>query len=376
MKIIQIATLISPSGAYGGPVRVAVNQTRALLDAGHDVVLAAGASGFGRKLPKYYDGVPVALFEAFRPIPKSGFSGLLAPGLQTWLKGEMSSADVAHVHLGRDLITLPASTRIRRSRLPYVVQTHGMITASDHPLARPVDALWTKRALEGAGRVFYLTPRERLDLAKVTPAKLKMQSLHNGVPQPSSLHSSETSGIVEVLFLARLHSRKRPNMFIAMAKALRSKYPHVRFSLVGPDEGEGPGVTAEISSANMGECLTWEGAIPPEETIARINKATIYVLPSIHEPFPMSVLEALSLGKPVVVTNSCGLAPDIMRHNAGVVVEPTLESLIKGVERLLANPELRNSISTKAKELASEHFGMNAVCRQLEIAYEDIASDS
>ncbi|MDN4645142.1 glycosyltransferase [Arthrobacter sp. PsM3] len=368
MKIIQVATLISPSGEYGGPVRVAVNQTRELLAAGHDVLLAAGAQGFGRRLPSEFDGVPVMLFEAFNPVPKTGFSGLVAPALQKWLKTAVKSADVAHIHLSRDLVTLPAATEVRRRKLPYVLQTHGMITPSNHPLAGTVDAVWTKRALEGADTIFYLTPQERLGLSNVTRAPLNLKELHNGVPETrGTLATAEAA--IEVLFLARLHSRKRPLMFVAMAKALHSKYPDVRFSIVGPDGGEGPAIEIAIRKSGMGDALRWEGALSPEDTTSRINRSTIYVLPSVDEPFPMSVLEALSLGKPVVVTDSCGLAAAITEASAGTVIDSSLESLVVSIDRLLANPDYRKSVGVRARVLAEQKFSMKAVCDQLQLAY-------
>lgn len=375
MKIIQVATLISPRGEYGGPVRVAVNQTRELLAAGHEVLLAAGARGFGRRLPSEFDGVPVKLFEAFNPVPKTGFSGLVAPGLQKWLKTAIKSADVAHIHLSRDLVTLPAVSEVKRRHLPYVLQTHGMITLSNHPLAGTVDALWTRRALAGADTIFYLTPEERRGLSNVTSAALNLQELHNGVPETEQA-GAPAEAPLEVLFLARLHARKRPLMFIEMAKALHGKYPDVRFSVVGPDGGEGPAVHAAIMQAGMGDALRWEGALAPADTTARINRSAIYVLPSVDEPFPMSVLEALSLGKPVVVTDSCGLAAGITEAGAGTVVDSSMESLVTGVECLLADSAYRNAVGGRARILAEQKFSMRTVREQLELAYSKISGAS
>lgn len=374
MKIIQLATLVSPDGAYGGPVRVAINQTRALLDAGHDVVFAAGAQGFGRRLPKTYDGVPVRLFDSWN-LTRSGFSGLVAPDLQTWLKTAVKSADVAHLHLARDLIMLPAADRVRRRNLPYVLQTHGMIAPSSHPLRGPIDALWTKRALLEAKKVFYLTPQERNGLLDVASAPLNLQKLYNGVPAPHADLMLETQPKIEVLFLARMHRVKRPEAFVAMARVLHGKYPNVRFSLVGPDEGEGQAITAAIRAAGMGALLGWEGPIAPEETALRIRKAAIYVLPSIEDVFPMSVLEAMSLGKPVVITNTCGLARAVTRARAGAVVGPTVESLTAGVDSLLANVDLRNTAGKRAQQLAQDEFSIEAVCKSLQQVYREVASE-
>lgn len=374
MKIIQIASLVTPDGAYGGPVRVAVNQTRALLASGHNVVLAAGAEGYRGELPKTFDGVPVKLFRARNVVPRSGFAGVIAPGLQKWLIGNIDSADVLHVHMSRDLVTLPTAISASRRGRPYVVQTHGMIAESTHPLARPLDALWTKRALAGAGRVFYLTPTERAGLEVVGSSGLRLQELHNGVPELADVPSRPVDAL-EVLFLARLHRRKRPQIFVDMARILHKRFPTVRFTLVGPDEGEGDMVRAAIAEAALSKVVSWEGPVRPDLSAERISRCAVYVLPSVDEPFPMSVLEAMRLGKPVVVTDTCGLSAAIHQYQAGSVVGADLTSLVQAVEKLLLSPLRRTETGANARKLAVNRFGMGRVVDELTSAYEEVAQD-
>jgi glycosyltransferase involved in cell wall biosynthesis len=93
------------------------------------------------------------------------------------------------------------------------------------------------------------------------------------------------------------------------------------------------------------------------------------VLPSVDEPYPMSVLEALSLGLPVVITSSCGLAPLVQESNAGFVTDGTIEALRAAVDRLLGDPALRESMSASARELASTRLSMATVTDTLEDIY-------
>lgn len=372
MRIIQVATLITPDGAYGGPVRVAVNQTRALLNAGHEVVMAAAARGFKGVLPNTFDGVPAKLFPA-RNIPKLGFAGTFSPSLLEWLRRAAQTADVLHIHMGRDFVTLPAAAIAARRGTPYVTQTHGMIAPSSHIFSGPVDAFWTKRALNGANRVLYLTNTERSGLLDLGTNEQKLQELPNGVPALTA--PSPLSRDVEVLFLARLHTRKRPLMFIEMAKRLQARFPAARFVLVGPDEGEGSSVRSAIAASGMGDRLSWEGPVEPHDAAARIGKSSIYVLPSIDEPFPMAVLEAMSLGKPVVITDTCGLADAVTTAGAGVVTGPDIESLTTAVADLLASHPKRQETATNAQRLARERFGMDAIVRKLSEIYSEAARD-
>lgn len=378
MKIIQIATLVTPDGAYGGPIRVAVNQTRALLEAGHDVTLIAGARGFGGVLPKSFDGVPIKLFKA-SVIPKLGFAGTISPELTRWIKRASADADVCHIHLGRDLVTMPAARAVARTGVPYVAQTHGMIDASTHLLSGPFDRVLTRPVLRAAGRVFYLTEQERHDLEGVVPNSLSLTRLLNGVPMPSQTTPTESELIdqnqtIEILFLARLQARKRPLMFVEMAKRLHTRYPYARFVMVGPDEGEGQAVRDAISDSGLSDILRWEGAVEPDKVSERLARCSIYVLPSVNEPFPMSVLEALSLGKPVVVTDTCGLAPFIEDARAGFVTGADIDGLTDSVSCLLEDQALRRETGRNAEDLARREFSMTRISNTIVETYDRLVA--
>src|SRR5680860_368699 len=166
MKIVQIVTLISPDAAYGGPVRVAVNQARELMRRGHDVTIIAGTRGYDTK-PTEIDGVPVHLFNVSRWIPHTGFAGLTSWRLWLHLLRHVKDFDLVHVHMARDLVTLPSAAVALLMRVPLALQCHGMIDTTSNLLARPLDALLTRLILRRAGVVFYLTPREEADLTAV-----------------------------------------------------------------------------------------------------------------------------------------------------------------------------------------------------------------
>lgn len=368
MRILHIATLVTPNGAYGGPIRVAINQCRALLAAGHDVTFAAGATGFGRNMPQEFDGLPVKLFHAFKLIPGMGFAALAAPGLQHWLRTELDAYDVVHVHLARDLVTLPAARLARKKNLPYVVQTHGMVVHSDHFLARPLDALWTKRILVGAHNVLHLTPAERNGIVSVSAAVNSYVELRNGVPTHEAL-LPESKRELEVLFMARLHVVKRPVTFVKMAIKLNKSFPDVAFRLVGPDEGEGKVVRKLISESDMGDRLSWDGPLNPNETLARMSHSTIYVLPSERDAFPMSILEAMSLGVPVVVTPGCGLADHIAAVMAGVVADDSVDGLVHALRPMLEDPQYTAALGRNAKRSALVDFNISDVASDLDKIY-------
>ncbi len=363
MRILSVVTLISPDGAYGGPVRVAVNQARALIEAGHQVTVAAATRGFASP-PTTIDGVDVRLFPARTILPGTGFAGLGAPALTRWVRHHLDQVDVVHLHLARDLVTLPVAAAVRSAGVPYFVQTHGMIDPSSNPLAAPLDAALTRRILRDAAGVFYLTNHER-DQLRLVAGDLTFHHLANGVPEADQAPAAPVPA--EVLYLARLAPRKRPVEFVQAASALAARFPDVRFRLVGPDEGEGAAVQAAIQASAAD--VAWEGALSPEESLARMAKASVYVLPSVAEPYPMSVLEAMSIGRPVVITSQCGLADFVADHDAGRVSEPDVTALVEAISELLLDPAAADRCGRNGRDAVRSELTMTVIADQLAAHY-------
>ncbi|TFB77214.1 glycosyltransferase [Cryobacterium flavum] len=364
MRILHVATLVTPDGAYGGPIRVAFNQADGLSMRGHTVTIAAGTRGFEPQRRPQSEQYDIRLFPAVS-VPGTGFASTTAPRMIPWLRKTISNYDVVHVHLARDLVTLPAALLALRSNVPLVVQTHGMIDVSDRMLAKPVD-YYVRRVLRASSRVLCLTPAEISALEQIAGSAENMQLITNGVPPADFAPVPERQ---EVLFLARLHKRKRPVEFVAMAARLLDRGADARFALVGPDEGEGQAVREAIAASGHPESIVWEGPLAFGQTLERMAKCSVYVLPSVGEIIPMSVLEAMSIGRPVVITESNGLADMIRSTGSGIVVQTTLDSLAAGVETLLRSPGEAHRMATNGFSTVDQNFSIAAVASVLDEAY-------
>lgn len=357
-------TYISDDGAFGGPVTVAREQAQELVTGGHEVTILAA----GPQAREYEEnGVLYRLFKANRLFARSGFAFVSAPGL--WLAAWRSRRfwDVAHIHLARDLVTLPTARVFRMLRVPIVAQTHGMIRARSDWAARVLDALFTRPLLEKSSTVFALTDDEDDELRRVAP-RARVTRIKNGV-RIGDLPPSHTRRSL-VLFLARLHPRKRPTHFVRMAQLLAPKFPQHEFLLAGADEGEGAAVRAAISDAGSGVDISWIGPVPPSQTADLMASAQVYVLPSVNEVFPMTILEAFRVGTPTVATSSLGVADLCQKHGAALITDGSPEELAAGVESLLTNDDLRSRLSAGGYELLRDELDIAAVTRQLVAEYE------
>ncbi len=91
----------------------------------------------------------------------------------------------------------------------------------------------------------------------------------------------------------------------------------------------------------------------------------------VDEPYPMAVLEAMAVGLPVVVTDSCGLAPEVTSIGCGMVVPgDDVDALVGAVRKLLSSSALRDEMGTRGRAEVHRRFGTAAVARTLEQHYE------
>ncbi|HET7739250.1 MAG TPA: glycosyltransferase [Mycobacterium sp.] len=375
MRVLQVLTLVSPDGAYGGPARVALNQCAALLEAGHEATLLAGTRGYAVP-PQQIDDTPAQLFPARQVLPRVGYAATWTPAMVGWLKSHGSEFDVMHVHLARDLVTIPAALTALRLGLPIVVQTHGMIVTGSHPLATPIDALWTRKVLRSAGAVFYLNDAERAELSVIGGPGLRLEPLENGVPVTAGANPDKRVQPPEVLFLARLHKRKRPEVFAAAALELLRSGIDAQFALVGPPEGGEVAVDRIIAEARADGIdesrLRREPAVAPGNTAQRMRAASVYVLPAVREPFGMTIIEALAESVPVVINADGGLADFVERGGCGAVVAGSSHDYADAIAGLLADPVSAGTQGEAGRVAVRETYGMAPVRQRLEDVYESI----
>lgn len=365
MRIVHVVTYVSADGAFGGPIAVAISQLTELARQGHHVELLAGWDG---KAVIEAAGVNVSLFKVRRVWPR-GFSGLWAPGLARAARERARGGAVIHIHLARDLVTLPAAWAVSRHVRP-VVQTHGMVMPDGRPLARLLDRFLTRGVLSHARSVLALTEREHLGLKEVSRGPVVVERIANGVSiQPIQPVRGKQRKSNEILFLARLHPRKRVMNFARMAKILVDRGVAVTCVVVGPDEGDLEQLKAFVKENSLEKALVYEGVLPTGHAVNRLAQAGVYVLPSTAEVFPMTVLESLASGTPVVTTLDSGIAPHLASLNAAELTDGTPEQLADAVERILSGQELRDSLVSNGYKGLATVFSIKAVAAQLSAIY-------
>ncbi|WP_185022660.1 glycosyltransferase [Curtobacterium sp. PhB115] len=361
---MQFVSYVSVDGAFGGPVAVAAAQAQELARQGHDVTLIAGWDG---KASLVIPGVKVVLAPVQR-MPRARFLGLRSRAVRAWIRRNAKRIDVLHIHSGRHILDLEVARAARLLGVPYFLQTHGMIAPRQQQITRILDRLLTAPAVRGARATFTLTDAEHLELAALFPGAT-LAPTRNGVAPVAVSDPPGRGRASEVLFIARLHPRKRVMAFAEMAALASVGHPWLNFVVIGPDEGD-LGRLTEFIRAHPEVRLSYEGALPPGRAAERLTGAVAYVLPSRGEVFPMTVLEAISVDTPVVLTDDCGIAEDLRARGAALVSDGSPASLRDLLLSIVDTPGLRDRLVSAMRLALLDQYSISSVVGELVQHYE------
>ena len=139
-----------------------------------------------------------------------------------------------------------------------------------------------------------------------------------------------------ILFAGRLHPQKDPLLLIEAFAHLNRPNVHLLMAGAGELEAE---IRTRITKHNLLKQVTVLGAVP-QARLAKLHQiSSVFVLSSVFEGLPLTVLEALSCGTPVVTTDA-GETPDFLAKDSGIVCyERTPKAIADALEKVLANPQ-------------------------------------
>jgi glycosyltransferase involved in cell wall biosynthesis len=224
-------------------------------------------------------------------------------------------ADLIHAH---DWITYKAAAELkRRTGKPLVWSCHSTEydrSAGFFPQDWIIDL--ERSAVRDADLVIAVSELTRRQLIeRYGAAPEKVVAIHNGVDFSKwSTHADRDYGVPSkvVLYLSRVSRQKGPMSFLRAAKRVLEVDRSVRFVVAGKGEMI-PEMIHYCIENGMMESVTFTGFVPDQEAQKLYELADAYVLPSVSEPFGISVLEAMTSGCPTIVSRTTG-AGEALTH--------------------------------------------------------------
>jgi glycosyltransferase involved in cell wall biosynthesis len=361
MKIGTIITSFFPGTAYGGPINSTLQRVTELTKLGHEVTVLTSnildpkdSNRISPGTEVHENGFKIIRFSSH--CMAKHWSGIFSISMIFWLFRHKDEFDLFHISFPREIIPLTTCSLLLLSGKKVVLQTHGMLDRRDFP-RNFLDSLISKALLDNATGVIVLQEYERKTI-EIIASKAKIHIVPNGIditnqmPNWTGFKNEKPT----VLFLARLHPRKRVLDFIYAAQIVLKSNRDINFRIVGPDGGDEIMAKQLVNDLNLGQNFDFIGPISRDEALQEYASANIYVLPSVNEPFATTITEALSVGVPVLVTNTVHNLELLVKYDAVEVVNPGSQFLSQGIEKILLDPVLCKKRSTNGKKLVEDEL--------------------
>ena len=175
-----------------------------------------------------------------------------------------------------------------------------------------------------------------------------------------------------VLFISRFIKEKGVFDFIESIPNVLRDFRKVTFVFVGdgPEMGE---MQKRCSSMALKDCIRFTGYLDYEDTLRAFRSADIFVLPSHSEAMPISILQALAAGLPIISTH-VGAIPEILREGVNCLFAESKNpaNLEKSLRILLKNDAIRQQMKASNVKLAREEFDVTVVLGKLGKLYNDL----
>ncbi len=295
------------------------------------------------------------------------------PELIRWIRDW--KIDVIHAHTR--VTQVMAWWAQRWTQKPLVTTVHGFYKRR---LGRRLLPAWGERAIaisEAVGtdlRETHRVPTERIRVIYNGVALLDLiKRFSNQNPHQVRLKYGFSDQAYVVSIIARLVPDKGHEYLIRAIKRLESEIPDLGLLIVG-DGRYRPYLEELASKLDLRSRVRFTGNLRDvTEPLAATN---LFVLPAVwREGFGLSIVEAMTCQKPVIVTNIWALNTLIQNHVNGILVEPRdPEDLARAIRLLVQNPELSRRMGTAGHETARERFSIDRVVEELEKVYGEVLS--
>ena len=172
--------------------------------------------------------------------------------------------------------------------------------------------------------------------------------------RPANSHEQQNNK--QIISIGRMVKHKRIDGVIATLKELCKKFPGTSLVLVGDGPERKP---LEQLAENLGviQSVRFQGSIEHERTLELLSESDVFMLNSIYEGLPHTVIEAMACSVPVVATGIRGTDEVIEDGRTGLLITPDNETdLADQIARLFSNRELSARLAENALSVVREKF--------------------
>jgi starch synthase len=311
------------------------------------------------------------------------------------MAGNLAGADVVHSH------TWYANFAGHLGKLlhhvPHVVTTHSLEPlrpwkADQLGSGYAVSSFCERTAVEAADALIAVSTAMAEDILAAYPTvdAGRVSVIHNGI-DPSEYRPATGTAVLEqlgvdagrptVIWVGRVTPQKGVDHLLDMAARLPADVQFVFLAGASDTPAFGAEMAARAGRLALSHpALHWvEGMLPKADVVQLLSHASVFVCPSVYEPFGLVNLEAMACGLPVVATAVGGIPEIVVEGETGHLVAVPASAdelgaaLAEPVEALLADPALAARMGAAGRARVIERFTWRAVAARTAELYATLA---
>jgi len=341
MKIIHVTASYKPAYIYGGPIQSVGKLCEALqnFSANDDTFRQAQDDHFNIEVltttangkeelnveavkPQIVEGVSVTYFNRWTK-DHSHFSPGLLLGLRKVLRQAQHDNIVIHIHAWWNLVSILSCWVAKWYKIPVLLSPRGMLTSytigNRNSISKKIlHSLVGKKLLKYI-HIHATSEQEKADILKIIqPKSITVISNLVGFKEEVSSRAYQVVGApFRILFLSRIEEKKGLDLLFEALGLLDFSWS---LGIAGSGkENYVESLKAKAESLALNDRITWLGQIADEDKFKLMQNFDLLVLPSHNENFANVIVESLSVGTAVLVSEYVGLANYVRDKDLGWV---------------------------------------------------------
>jgi glycosyltransferase involved in cell wall biosynthesis len=229
-------------------------------------------------------------------------------------------------------------------------------------LSKLVSMLY-RTALKGADRVIFQNPDNLAEFVSRNIVQVTKCALINGsgIDIKRYAYTALPTGGPVFLTIGRLLGEKGFREYAMAAQIVKQRYPDTIFQLLGPEDPSPDGLSMnEVNNWQKKGMIVYLGST--SDVRPYIKSCHIYVLPSYHEGMPRTVLEAMSIGRPILTTDVPGCRETVLSGENGYLVpKADIEALAERMIWFIENRDQWQRMGEASRRMAEERFDVHKI---------------
>lgn len=277
--------------------------------------------------------------------------------------------DVVHIRNWYNHLSIVFYKAARKYGIPFVFTTYGMFdpTARKKYFRRTklmIDEIYTKNMIKDAAALHSLGESDTKEFIKFGADPKKIFRIDLGLII-QDYEITERTDVLErldvnkdtkpfALYLGRIVKKKAAHLLLKSFARLNHK--NLNLVIVGMgDKSYEKKLRQLVQDLELENSVKFAGPVFGNEKSQLLESAKFFVLPSYSDIHPVAAAEALAFGLPVLITKNCDF-PEIGEYNAGIIIEPNVDSIYQGLIKMTEDDNRLQIFSKNAKRLAYDKF--------------------